>query len=610
MIVPMQRVTLLCTGAGRDAALARLQDLGVLHIDTTASDAVDLHAAQVNLQQAEKALRLVQQAAAQPDAGKAEPCSGFSATRHRAGQRVETPPVTVAEILKRARDAESLEAEIDAIDDELSRYQGFGEFDPGTAATLVKQGRAVQLFRAQAEALPRAEAGSFVQILRHEDHHVLGVAIGPVELGEKTERIPLPARPLSAARARRAAACVRHANINRSLAAMARKADPLRERIRGLTEFRDFMAAQASMGRAEGLVWLTGYCPNGQIPALQTAAREAGWGLLARNPAPDEDPPTLVRPPKIARPVNALFAMLGILPGYRESDISVVFLAFFTIFFAMLVGDAGYGALLLLGTLVLRRTMRKAPAAPFILMSIFSTATMIWGFFTATYFGIPGTALPGALYHPAAQWLGCQQNIMQFCFFLGALHLSVARLWNAASLSPSRKMLAQLGWVGIIWTMYAAACSVSVEGFAFPSFMGPVAGLSTLVIALFMLDRGELKTRGVDLGMLPLNIVSSLGDIISYVRLFAVGMASVKVAENFNQMALSLSLPLWAKIPAMLLILLAGHGLNLMMGALSILVHAVRLNTLEFSSHKGVSWSGFAYRPFRRQMSAAAEAGE
>jgi V/A-type H+-transporting ATPase subunit I len=110
--------------------------------------------------------------------------------------------------------------------------------------------------------------------------------------------------------------------------------------------------------------------------------------------------------------------------------------------------------------------------------------------------------------------------------------------------------------------------------------------------------------------MLPLNIISCLGDIISYVRLFAVGMASVKVAENFNQMALSLSLPLWAKIPCLLLILLAGHGMNLLMGALSILVHAVRLNTLEFSNHKGVSWSGFAYRPFRRQTPAAAESGE
>ena len=66
-------------------------------------------------------------------------------------------------------------------------------------------------------------------------------------------------------------------------------------------------------------------------------------------------------------------------------------------------------------------------------------------------------------------------------------------------------------------------------------------------------------------------------------------------------MALGMNLPLAVKIPAVALILLLGHGLNLAMGALSILVHAVRLNTLEFSSHKGISWSGYAYDPLRRK---------
>lgn len=124
--------------------------------------------------------------------------------------------------------------------------------------------------------------------------------------------------------------------------------------------------------------------------------------------------------------------------------------------------------------------------------------------------------------------------------------------------------------------------------------------MSALLIYLFMLKKEELKTEGVNLALLPLNIVSCLGDIISYVRLFAVGLASVKVAENFNSMATGLELPLAVKIPVMLLILAVGHGLNFAMGALSILVHAVRLNTLEFSNHKGISWSGFAYEPFRK----------
>jgi V/A-type H+-transporting ATPase subunit I len=84
-----------------------------------------------------------------------------------------------------------------------------------------------------------------------------------------------------------------------------------------------------------------------------------------------------------------------------------------------------------------------------------------------------------------------------------------------------------------------------------------------------------------------------------------VATASVKLAETFNGMAIGLTLPWFIKIPVVLAILLLGHGLNLAMSALSILVHAVRLNTLEFSNHKGISWSGFAYKPLRRRQPAS-----
>ena len=110
-----------------------------------------------------------------------------------------------------------------------------------------------------------------------------------------------------------------------------------------------------------------------------------------------------------------------------------------------------------------------------------------------------------------------------------------------------------------------------------------------------------IQAKGMDMGMLFLNTMSVLGDIISYVRLFAVGLASVKVAENFNGMALDIRLPLCLKWIPLVLILLVGHGLNLAMAGLSVLVHAVRLNTLEFSNHKGISWAGYAVRPFGRK---------
>ena len=217
-----------------------------------------------------------------------------------------------------------------------------------------------------------------------------------------------------------------------------------------------------------------------------------------------------------------------------------------------------------------------------------------------TWFG----SHPAVLSNPVSAWLNEPNgkgdgNMMLICFTLGVIHLSVARIWNAVSLFPDTKWLAQLGWLGVIWFMYFLSGSI-VGVLELPEFMKAVLGVSILLIACFMLKKEELKTNGADLGMLPLNIIGSLGDIISYVRLFAVGLAGVKVAENFNEMATGFDLPLYIKIVPMILILLVGHALNFAMAGLSVLVHAVRLNTLEFSNHKGISWAGVRFQPFKR----------
>lgn len=172
--------------------------------------------------------------------------------------------------------------------------------------------------------------------------------------------------------------------------------------------------------------------------------------------------------------------------------------------------------------------------------------------------------------------------------------------------APDSTALAELGWAGVLVMMYLVTNSIVGIFSAVPSWGIWVGVVSIALVFLFSVKPSELKTRGAELGMLPLNIMSALGDIISYVRLFAVGLASVKVAENFNSMATGLVTgadAIWAKALmsiAMVAILVVGHGLNLAMAGLSILVHAVRLNTLEFSNHKGVSWAGYAFKPFKK----------
>jgi len=96
-----------------------------------------------------------------------------------------------------------------------------------------------------------------------------------------------------------------------------------------------------------------------------------------------------------------------------------------------------------------------------------------------------------------------------------------------------------------------------------------------------------------------LSIIGSFSDVVSYIRLFAVGMASVAIADAFNQMAEGFGWSSAATGLATVLVLLIGHGLNIVLGAMAVLVHGVRLNVLEFSNHLNMEWSGIEYNPFK-----------
>jgi V/A-type H+-transporting ATPase subunit I len=128
-----------------------------------------------------------------------------------------------------------------------------------------------------------------------------------------------------------------------------------------------------------------------------------------------------------------------------------------------------------------------------------------------------------------------------------------------------------------------------------------VVGVGVALIIVFMTPPRELRAAWFQHAMLPLNLVSAFVDVVSYVRLFAVGAASFAVASAFDQMALGtgLSGPLAGLAAALILFL--GHTLNILLATMGVLVHGVRLNTLEFAGHLGLEWSGHPYRPFRHE---------
>ena len=138
-----------------------------------------------------------------------------------------------------------------------------------------------------------------------------------------------------------------------------------------------------------------------------------------------------------------------------------------------------------------------------------------------------------------------------------------------------------------------------------PHFVMPLIELSLALVLIFS-EQGQgrsfIKGLGWGLAQFPVNLlnaISNFSDLVSYIRLFAVGLATQQMAVTFNGLALSLgteSIWAWA---GMILILLLGHSVNIMLAAIAVMVHAIRLNFLEFSKHLGLQWTGQAYAPFK-----------
>jgi V/A-type H+-transporting ATPase subunit I len=178
------------------------------------------------------------------------------------------------------------------------------------------------------------------------------------------------------------------------------------------------------------------------------------------------------------------------------------------------------------------------------------------------------------------------------CFFIGALHLSIGHIWRTVLKLPSLSALADTGWLLIVWAAFFLARTLILDA-AFPVFGKPLlySGIA-LVVVFTNPQRNMLKAVGQGLGAIALSLVNSFTDVVSYIRLFAVGMAGVAIADAGNAMAGS-----YDNIVIAVIVVILGHTLNLVMGLMSVLVHGIRLNVLEFSNHANITWSGKEYVP-------------
>ena len=186
-------------------------------------------------------------------------------------------------------------------------------------------------------------------------------------------------------------------------------------------------------------------------------------------------------------------------------------------------------------------------------------------------------------------------NVQAFCFILAVAQLSLGRIWQAFRQRNFRNIGKNLGWTLILWGNFFLTLKLVVWPGDFPHFMYWLYGIGLAMVIVCDVNWRDMAA----VFQFPFNIIGSFVDVLSYIRLFAVGMAGYYIAFSFNGMASDICKSSPYFLIFGVLVAVIGHAMNLALCVLSVLVHGVRLNTLEFSNHVGLSWSGLSFKPFK-----------
>lgn len=586
MIVPMKKVLLLGLADEREKALEALRELGVMQVSFTEKLSPGSQNAGEELETLTRlvnSFRQLTREIPEPSEAPAPKLSGAEAA---------------AALKNRIAERESLAAEADAVRARLKTLAVLGDFDRKLLDGLNARGvRVIPCLgtRAEYEAAAKLEDAECRLLNRDGGSYCFVVlTLGQVD----TEALPVfKLGDADDPRALKARAAELESKLDGNLKALLelRSEMPRIEEVKTeLAAKLEFCRVRDAVGEYGGIVTVSGFVPEPEVEKLRARAKREGWGLSIGDPAPDDEVPVLIRHGNFyTKTVKPLFDFLGITPGYREIDVSGGVLFFFTIFYAIIVGDAGYGALFLALSLFLgwkfRRDRSKRPLVA--LLTLLSVATMVWGALSGQWFGVQKGGIK-LLTDPRVK----DANVQILCFVLAVAQLSLGHMWRAFKERSWRSFGSNLGWMLIIWGNFFLALKIIVSPGAFPVYMYYLygAGLALVVVcAVRWRDPAAVF-------QFPFDVIGSFTDVLSYIRLFAVGMAGASIALNFNAMAFDIAKSSPYFIVLGVLVVLIGHALNLALCVMSVLVHAIRLNTLEFSNHSGLTWSGSAFHPFRK----------
>lgn len=636
MIVPMKKVSLIIRDEKKNEVLKILRKLGMLHIEITEGSGERLASLQEQIALLESAVFII----------------GKKKNAEQKGVSDKEALSVAAKVQTLDKEKKQCQAEKITLYSELERLKSWGSIDPNSIKELKTKGYEIAFYE-----MPKAEYEILTENMKTVRLNATKSTVRFMLLKSDLEEdenvvsslhsylLALPQISTDEMNQRLSELNVRIEEIDKMIAFHACYIDSIKRTIKNTEKealFETYATGMASENlspeskESVSVAYLTGYIETENLDKLKETAASNSWGLLVEEPSMEDNVPTKLKNNKFVSLIYPLTDFLGIVPGYFEYDISGWFLAFIIIFFGIIFGDGGYGLLICAAAAcpIIKSLIAKKQISPmFLLIGLFGLSTVLWGTLTCTWFGLSPEQLPVWLKSLSVQvisnvysdkiwqpfWtngtagLTTAQNVQILCFSLGLIQLTVAHIKCAVRNKYSVKILGDIGSILQLLGMYylVLVLVVNPEVFGFGLVIGkiPVGTVAVAFICVgfilnFVFSNYEGSIGKSILASLKnivsvlLGVVNVFSDIVSYIRLWAVGLAGAAISATVNELAGPLLGNFLFMIIAIIL-LVFGHGLNMILNVLSVIVHGIRLNTLEFSSHLDMSWSGHKFKPFK-----------
>ena len=359
---------------------------------------------------------------------------------------------------------------------------------------------------------------------------------------------------------------------------------------------------------------LEGYCPIDTESTLLDFLQKNDIYYEVNDPKAEDNVPIKLRNNRFTKLFEPLTGMYG-LPNYNEFDPTPILGPFFLLFFAMCMGDAGYGLILILfGIGVITKKIKIEMfegLGPII--TVLGVGTTVIGFFLGTFFGIDLSTV--SWLPDSVKSILLKGELMGFdiqmvaAIIIGIFHICLAMVVKAICYTKQSGIMNNLstwGWLililgGIITAILAISNAISIEATKY--MIIAIGIISALGIFIFNnIKRNPLINIGAGLWDTYNMITGILSDVLSYIRLYALGLAGAMLGQAFNQLGFMVlgDDPIFIQYLPFIIIVLIGHTLNIALSSLSAFVHPLRLTFVEYFKNLGYEGKGEKYSPLSK----------